>query len=165
MSNQATLLHDAVQEALQKYGLQYEVMECDPNLADTAVFCEHYKLSPDQTCNCIIASSKTDPVQYACCLILATQKLDVNKRVRSLLNVKRCSFASAEQTLELTGMIIGGVTPVGLPDVPIYVDALIMQTEKIILGGGNRSSKLIIHPTELMKLPRVQVVESLGIPR
>jgi prolyl-tRNA editing enzyme YbaK/EbsC (Cys-tRNA(Pro) deacylase) len=165
MTNLIAQLHPAVQQGLERYGIKCEVMECDPNLADTAAFCEHYKFAPEQTCNAIIAAAKTEPVKYACCVILATCKLDVNKKVCSLLEVKRCSFASGEQTLELTNMLIGGVTPIGLPDLPIYIDAALMRNERVVLGGGNRSTKILLNPAELQKLPNVHVIEQLGLPR
>jgi prolyl-tRNA editing enzyme YbaK/EbsC (Cys-tRNA(Pro) deacylase) len=79
--------------------------------------------------------------------------------------VKKASFASAEQTLELTGMQIGGVTPFGLPDIPIYIDSAVMNNEEVVLGGGNRSTKVLLNPKELQKLPGAQVVEGLASPR
>jgi prolyl-tRNA editing enzyme YbaK/EbsC (Cys-tRNA(Pro) deacylase) len=165
MTNAIELLHPAVAESLKKYGIEQEVMACDPDMADTAAFCEHYKISPTQTANCIIAVGKSEPLTYACCVVLATCKLDVNKKLSQLLGIKRCSFAGGEQTLDLTGMMIGGVTPFGVPEMPIYIDAAVMNNEKIVLGGGNRSSKLLLNPAELHKLPNVQIVEALGIPR
>lgn len=165
MENLKSEIHPAVRTAAERFGLAFEVMDCDPNLADTAAFCEHYKFAPEETCNAIIAASKSDPVQYACCLILATCKLDVNKKVSQLMGIKRLSFASAEQTLELTGMQIGGVTPVGIPEIPIYIDAAIMNNNRVVIGGGNRSTKLLMDPKELLKLPHAEVIENLGIPR
>jgi len=37
-----------------------------------------------------------------------------------------------------------------------------MACEKIILGGGNRASKLLLPPGGLLKLPNVEVVEELA---
>ena len=81
-------------------------------------------------------------MKFACCIVLATCKLDVNKKVSALLETKKVSFASAEQTLELTGMQIGGVTPFGLPDIPIFIDSMVMEQKEVIMGGGNRSTKV-----------------------
>ena len=162
---QTVELHPSVAAALKQCGIVHEVMECDPNLADTAAFCEHYKFRADETCNAIIAASKTDPIKYACCLVLATCKVDVNRKVCELLSVKRCSFASAEQTLELTGMMIGGVTPPGVPDMPIYIDAAVMQNQRVVIGGGNRSTKILLNPHELLKLPHAEAIDQLGLPR
>lgn len=159
------LLHPKVAEAIRLYDLGVTVLACDPNLADTAMFCEHYKFALEQACNTIVVATKSDPVKYACCLVLATYKLDVNKTVCRLLEVKRCSFATGEQTIETTDMQIGGVTPVGIDNMPSYIDAAVMETETIVLGGGNRSSKLLINPSELNKLPNVHIVKGVGLPR
>lgn len=161
----STQLHPTVEECLQKCGILFQVLPCDPALADTAAFCSHYGYAENQTANCIIAAGKTDPVKYACCVVLAACKLDVNKTVCRLLGVKKASFASADQTLELTGMQIGGVTPFGLPDIPIYIDAAVINNAEIVLGGGNRSSKVLLNPRELAKLPNVQIVEGLAVAR
>lgn len=159
-------LDEKVQAAVDTLGIVHEVLDCDPELADTAAFCEHYGKDPSQAANTIIVASKTDPMQYVVCVVLAATKLDVNKKVRELTGVKRWSFASAEQTLAVSGQMIGGVTAFGLPeDLIIYVDAAVMQQPEVIMGGGNRSSKLLLNPAELKKLPVVQVVEGLGIPR
>jgi len=159
------LLHPRVAEAIRQHGVKAEVLECDPNLADTAAFCQHYKFAPEHTCNAIVVAGKSNPVKYACCVILATCKLDVNKTVSNLLEVKRCSFATGEQTVETTEMQIGGVTPIGIDNMPVYLDSAVMDNETVLLGGGNRATKLIIRPSELTKLSNVQIVKGLGLPR
>lgn len=165
MIEKTELLHPLVAARIVELNLNAEVMECDPAMADTAEFCKHYNIAPEKTCNAIVAAGKTAPVKYACCLILATCKLDVNKAVCRLLNIKKCSFASAEQTKQMTEMEIGGVTPVGVSNMPIFVDARVMENDKVVLGGGNRSSKLLIDPGELKKLEGLEVVQDLAILR
>ena len=60
-------------------------------------------------------------------------------------------------------MQIGGVTVFGLPDgLPIWVDARVMQRERIVLGGGSRSWKVIAPPSILTALPAVAVVDGLA---
>jgi prolyl-tRNA editing enzyme YbaK/EbsC (Cys-tRNA(Pro) deacylase) len=96
--------------------------------------------------------------------VLATTRLDVNKTVRSRLGVKKASFASAEQTQELTGMMIGGVTPFALPDdLPIWVDARVVERERLLMGGGSRSCKVVGPPTLLTTQPHVEIVEGLAL--
>lgn len=159
------ILHTQVAASIKEHALKVEVLECDPQFADTAAFCEQYKIAPEQTCNAIIVVGKSNPVRLCCGLILSTCKLDVNKVVSGLLQIKRCSFATAEQTIEATSMEIGGVTPIGVANMPIYIDSRVMEVEKVVLGGGNRSSKLRIDPAELKKIPTVEVIENLAIPR
>lgn len=161
----ATILLPIVETALHDAGINYKEFACDPELADTAQFCERYGLSTDQSANTIIVASKTDPAQYAACVVLATTKLDVNKKVCQLLGVKKASFAPMDKALELSGMEYGGVTIFGLPkDMPVYVDARVMACSEIVMGGGNRTSKVLLRPSELSKLPQVTVVQDLAKP-
>ncbi len=156
--------HDPVLAAAEATGHPYEVVPCDPALADTAAFCEHYDYSLDQSANAIVVAGKSTPRVYVVCLVLATMRLDVNKTVKRRLGVKS-SFASADETKETTGMSIGGVTPYGLPaDLPIWIDAHVMEVDDIIVGGGGRDRKLLVPPESLAALPGAIVVEDLAKP-
>jgi prolyl-tRNA editing enzyme YbaK/EbsC (Cys-tRNA(Pro) deacylase) len=142
----------------------YRAIEIDPALADTADFCAHYGYPLETSANCILVASKDDPPVLAACVVLATTKLDVNKRVRKLLGVRKLSFAPPELTREVTGMEIGGVTPFGLPsDLPLYLDARIRDLDGVIVGGGSRALKLLVPPAALETVGGVYV-EDLAQP-
>lgn len=159
-------LDPRVRAALERTGVAYEVLVCDPALADAAAFCDHYGFPMEQAANTLVVSSrKVEPRKVAVCVVLGISRLDVNHRVSELLQVKRLSFADAEVTMQLTGMMIGGVTAFGIEGLPIYVDAAVMEQGQVVMGGGNRSSKVLIAPTELLKLPEVEVVSHLALPR
>jgi prolyl-tRNA editing enzyme YbaK/EbsC (Cys-tRNA(Pro) deacylase) len=67
------------------------------------------------------------------------------------MNVRKLSFAPADVTTDVTGMIMGGVTPFALPsDLPLYVDAAVMAKDWVIVGGGSRSLKIKISPEALL---------------
>ena len=152
-----------IRQFLEQAGHPYEVWDCDPEMADTADFCQHYSVPLGHSANTILVKSKTGEAKFAACVLLATHRLDVNHTVRKKLGARRISFASAEQTQELTGMTIGGVTPLALPDgLAIWVDETVMQREYIILGGGNRSSKLKINPQILKQVASLQIVAGLA---
>lgn len=153
-----------VRESLGALGVVYEIVECDPALADTAAFCEHYRIPPSQSANAILVASRKEPRQYVACLVLADSRLDVNHTVSRLMGVKRLSFATADETVALTGMMVGGVTPFGLPaEVPLYVDRRVMDADWIIVGGGSRSIKVKISPAVFEKMPNATIVEGLAI--
>ncbi len=164
--NDPSILHDRVREALHASNItEFEVLACEAHLADTAEFCSHYGISPDEACNAILVALKTTPRRYVACLVRADTKLDVNKKVSELTGVKRLSFASGDETAELTGMMIGGVTIPGLPpEIPIYLDHRVMERPRIIIGGGNRTSKIRLAPTELLKLPNASTAD-VAVPR
>ena len=159
----ADVLHPAVRDALDALGVDFEVMECDPALADTAAFVAAYGIPLDRSANTIVVASKGAEPTYVACVVLATTALDVNNVVRREMGVRKASFAAAEPVRALTGMEIGGVTPFGLPgDLPVLVDARVMDRDWFVLGGGNRSSKLRVGPGALRRLPNVRVVRDLA---
>ncbi len=155
----------ALERALAGHG-ESELFACDPALADTAAFCEAYGFDLGDSANTIVVIGKSDPPVYAACVVLATHRLDVNRVVKERLGTRKASFASQDEARELTGMAIGGVTAFGLPDaLPLWVDAAVMDRERIVLGGGSRSWKVIAPPSILLTLPNVAVVEGLAAPR
>lgn len=163
---EAALLHPSVREHLARIGVEFEVMACDPALADTAAFVEAYGVPLERSANTIVVASKGAEPTYAACIVLATTSLDVNRVVRREMGVRKASFAGADAVRGLTGMEIGGVTPFGLSDdLPILVDARVMEPDWVVLGGGNRSSKLKLAPESLRSLPSLRVIEGLAYER
>lgn len=153
-----------VTSALGKYGINYEVLLIEPDYADTSEFCSRYDCQLENSGNTIIVASKRGPKKYVACLVLAHTRLDVNKVVTSLMGTTRASFASSEESQQMTGMLLGGVTPFGLPlDIPVYVDERIRSVEYLIVGSGDRSSKLKITASELDKVPNLMFVSGLAV--
>ena len=165
MSVDSSILHPTVHQTLDAVSAVYETVPCDPTLADTAEFCAAYGFAADETCNTILVVLKKSPREYVACLVRSDTRLDVNHRVAAAVGCKRLSFASAEETAELTGMMIGGVTVAGLPPtMPILIDEAVFEKAAIIVGGGNRSSKVRIAPEQLLKLPNVSRA-AVSVPR
>ena len=143
----------------------HELFACDPALADTAAFCAAYGFDPADSANTIVVVGKSNPPVYAACVVLATHRLDVNRTVRNRLGTRKASFASADETRALTGQQIGGVTAFGLPaGLPLWVDAAVVARERIVLGGGSRSWKVLAPPSILLTIEGVEVVEGLASP-
>lgn len=163
MNNKRADIEAKVIGDLDILGISYQLIHCDPQFADTSVFCEKYGYSLDECGNTILVASKKEPKQYAACVVRASMKLDVNKTVRKLMGVQRLSFASAEETMKLTGMLIGGVTVFALPtDILLYIDRSLMDLKTVILGSGSRSSKININPLVFKEMPNARIVEGLS---
>ena len=156
-------IEQRVIDHLDALDARYEVIDCDPALADTAAFCEHYGYDPGVSANAIVVAAKRPPGKACLCLVLATTRLDVNRRVKGLLGVSRLSFAGAEATVEATGMEIGGVTPFGVTGgLPIYVDSRITALPECIVGGGSRAIKVLVDPEVFTRMDGVEVIEALA---
>jgi prolyl-tRNA editing enzyme YbaK/EbsC (Cys-tRNA(Pro) deacylase) len=153
----------ALRQLLDGLGVPYELVPCDPALADTAAFCAAYGYPLADSANTILVVGKGERPRYAACVVLATTRLDVNRTVRQRLDTRRASFAAPEETRAITGMELGGVTVFGLPPgLPIWADAGIMQRSRIVLGGGSRSFKIVAPPAILCALPGVEFVDGLA---
>ena len=156
-------LNARVRASLDALGVPYEVLAIDPDFADTAQFCEKYGIPLDHSANTIIVASKKEPKQYCACVVLATTRLDVNHAVKKLMGASRVSFASADETKALTGMMIGGVTVFALPaDVPLYVDERLMALDWLIVGGGGRDTKIRTSPEVFRRMPNTTIVPALA---
>jgi prolyl-tRNA editing enzyme YbaK/EbsC (Cys-tRNA(Pro) deacylase) len=153
----------SVLDSMITLGLEYEEMACDPALADTAQFCEAYGVPLNRSANTILVASRKPEGILVACLVLATTRLDVNGVVRRRMGVRKASFANAEQTLEVTGMEIGGVTIFGLPNsMPVWIDPRVMKCDWIVIGAGTRSAKIRLDPAQLTELEGFEVVDGLA---
>lgn len=150
---------------LASRGIVYEEMACDPNLADTAEFCAAYDIPLEKSANAILVASRKPEGHNAVCVVLAHTRLDVNGSVRRRLGVRKVSFAPADLTRELTGQEIGGVTIFGLPpDLPVWLDSRVMDCDWVIVGGGSRTAKIKLDPSQLADQPGFEVIEELALP-
>src|SRR3989454_5102424 len=129
-----------VVEVLGRLGVPYEREPIDPDYADTGLYCERYGVPLAHAANTIIVASKKEPRQYAACVVKATTRLDVNHAVRRLMGASKLSFASAEETRAVTGMLIGGVPGLARPPgIPGYGEGKPLAVEVVILGRGSRA--------------------------
>lgn len=142
---------------------QVSVSEIDPDLSDTAQFCERYEIGMDVSANCVVLAGKREgQLRYAACVVLATDRADVNGAVKRILDVRKASFAAMDEAVSLTSMEYGGITPVGLPgDWRILIAQEVFDAGAVVIGSGVRRSKLLIDGRQLAELPNGEVVPEL----
>ncbi|WP_460527354.1 YbaK/EbsC family protein [Flindersiella endophytica] len=164
------LLAEPVAKAVQNWPAgdvpvaELRTAEIDPELADTAAFCEAYQVGMEISANCVVVAGKRGgETTYAACMVLATQRADVNGVVRRHLGARKVSFAPMDTAVSLTGMEYGGITPVGLPaDWPILVDQSVAAAPYVVIGSGLRRSKLLLPGRALAGWPGSEVLELAG---
>src|SRR5262245_23902869 len=140
------------------------VAEIDPNLADTAAFCERYGVLLAESANCVVIAGRREGVtRFAACVVLATSRADVNGVARRALDVRKASFTATEVAVAETGMEYGGITPIGLPpEWPVLIDAAVAAAPQVVIGSGLRKSKLALAGKTLADLPGAVIIEDLG---
>ncbi len=162
------LLAKATAAALADWpgGAEAEVAPIDPDLADTAAFCEHYGVKLTESANCVVVAGKRGGVtSYAACLVTAVTRADVNGVVRRRMDARKATFAPLDDVVAATGMEYGGITPIGLPDEwPILIDARVVEQGHVVIGSGIRGSKLWLPGASLATLPSAEVIDGLANP-
>lgn len=136
----------------------------DPELADTAAFCQRYGVAPEASANCVvIAGRRGGETRYAAAMVLAIHRVDVNGALRRALDVRKASFAAMADAVAATGMEYGGITPLGLPaDWPIYLSEQVVTAGTVVIGSGLRRSKLRLDGPLLAELPGAELVPGLS---
>ncbi|MBM6544690.1 YbaK/EbsC family protein [Janibacter sp. YIM B02568] len=137
-----------------------KVAPIDPDLADTAAFCEAYDSPPSSSANCVVvAGRRAGELRYAAVLVLATDRADINNVIRRHLDVRKVSFAPMDEAVALTGMEYGGITPIGLPaDWPVLIDEGVAAAGEVVIGSGIRGSKILVDAADLVALPSAEVI-------
>jgi prolyl-tRNA editing enzyme YbaK/EbsC (Cys-tRNA(Pro) deacylase) len=159
------LLAPSVAVAVSAYpGLDAQVAEIDPELADTAAFCERYVVGLDVSANCVVVLGRRGgESRFAACVLLATTRADVNGVVRRRLDARRASFAPMDVAVAETGMEYGGITPLGLPPGwSLLVDARVVDVPLVVVGSGLRRSKVVLPGAALALLPGAEVLADLA---
>lgn len=145
-SEHPELLAAPVTAAIATHRIECWVAAIDPELADTAAFCAAYDVPLETSANCVVvAGRRGETTTMAACLVLASDRADVNKTVRKHLDVRKISFAPMDEATSQTQMEYGGITPIGLPaDWPVLIDEAVAASGLVVIGSGIRGSKILI---------------------
>lgn len=141
----------------------FETLRIDPADADTARFCARYGFTAEESANCILAVAKSGERRHAAALVQASRRLDLNRHARLLVGARKASFAPEEDTVAVTGMLPGGVTPLALPEgLALFLDAGVLGQPRVVIGGGSRGLKIVLAPAGLAGLRGAVVVPELA---
>jgi Ala-tRNA(Pro) deacylase len=91
-------------------------------------------------------------------VLSAAKQLD-SGAIKQRFAAKKTRFASAEELLELTGLVPGSVPPFGKPLLPfdLYIDNSILESEKIAFNAGSLTDSVIMAVSDYRKLADPEV--------
>lgn len=155
----------SVRTAIGELGISATVIACDPNLPDSRAFGEQHGMPLHRIANTILLASRRGGERCGVFVVPADARLDVNGRAKRLMGASKVSFASHDQTHELTGMELGSVSPFGLPaGLAIFVDERVLSNSFVVVGSGVRRSRLQIPSSAFRLIPEAELVTGLSLP-
>lgn len=159
----APRVHAALASAPGDPVLVAEIQDSD---SDTASFFHAFDLDPIHGANCVIVEAiRGENRQFAACVALGADRIDFNGTVRAQLGARRVRMASPD-IVKTLDMQPGGVTPFGLPiEWPVLVDIAVAQAAELIIGSGNRVSKLLTSGKVIAAIPNAEVLKLTREPR
>ena len=96
---------------------------------------------------------------FLLCLVAGDKRCSLNK-IKKILGEKDVSMGNAEQVKQVTGFIIGGVSPVGhLNPIKIYIDQSLSRFENIFGAAGHPNCVFKINFIDLQKITSGEVMD------
>ena len=88
--------------------------------------------------------------------LLSVDSPESRAAIRKHLGASRFRFATAEELLELTGVVPGCVPPFGRPILPLdlYVDSSILENDRIAFNAGSLTDSMIMDRATWMEIAR-----------
>ena len=135
-----------IQEILERHGL--EALEFEPGSTPTSeMAAARIGVRVGQIAKSILMAGKDGSFRLA--VLPGDTKLAAPK-FKKATGVKH-RMASAEETLEHTGLRIGGVCPFGMNGIQVYIDHRLEHYERIYPAAGTDASGVPMHMQDLVR--------------
>ena len=99
--------------------------------------------------------------------VFSAARLLSSRAIRHHLGAKRFRFASADELMELTGLVPGCIPPFGRPILPLqlYVDTSIVANDRIAFNAGSLTDSIVIDRTSYIELAQPVEIFEFSKPR
>ena len=93
-------------------------------------------------------------------IILGHRRVDT-KKLKDVIG-KKVRIAKPDEVLRHTGFEVGGVSPIGCKDVPIYLDKSLLDKEYVHSSAGCPYATLLIKTKDLIEHTKGRLVDVAG---
>lgn len=130
-----------IQELLKEHNMWYEAFEHTPvkTSEEAASLRTGYTIQQGAKALLLKVKPRGDKTKFIMCVLSGDRRLS-SARVKSEIDLKEIRFATQDEVYRITdGVVPGGVPPFGnLFGLDVYVDATLLQNEKIVFNAGDR---------------------------
>ncbi len=141
----------------------YEAITYDAGERDAEKIAMQLGVSPEQVFKTLVVAAPQDGRSSGkplLAVIPANRQLDL-KKLAKLTNVKKLKMASHQQAEALTGLQVGGISPLALINkgFTIFLDELAAEQAQIYVSAGERGTQIKLAPADLRKLTGARVAD------
>lgn len=150
-----------VHNYLLDLGIPHEICTLDESPRTAKQAAAMLGLEPCEVGKCLLVIVDSSPVLT---LVPADRRLDLAK-VAKVTRAGVAGLAKADETVRLTGYLLGATPPVALEtDMKLLVDRSLAHSELQLLytGGGEPNAILKIRPADLISMDRSEVADISG---
>ncbi len=145
-------VYEKIIQLLENSQVKYQALEHEPTPT-----CEDSArvrgTSMDQGAKALVCFADKKPVLI---VLPCSRKLDP-KLFKSLFTVRDLRFATPEEVLQLTGLQIGAIPPLGhIFNLPTYVDQTLSAESQIAFNAGDRTKSVIMSYSDYASLNQAQ---------
>lgn len=141
----------------------YEAITYDASERDAEKIAVQLGVPPEQVFKTLVVAAPKDgrsPQKPLLVVIPANRQLDL-KKLAKLINVKKLKMATHQQAEEMTGLQVGGISPLALINkgFAIYLDELAAERAQIYISAGERGTQIKLAPADLRKLTGARLAD------
>ncbi|GJM42112.1 MAG: Cys-tRNA(Pro)/Cys-tRNA(Cys) deacylase [Ardenticatenaceae bacterium] len=136
----------------------YEAIQYDASERDAEKIAQQLGVPPEQVYKTLVVTVPAGPRSKPLLAVVpANHQLNL-KKVAKLLKVKKVKMATHQQAEQMTGLKVGGISPLALLNkgFAIYVDELALAQTHIFVSAGERGTQIKLSPADLCKVTKAK---------
>ena len=155
---------DHLAQFIQTHNIQAELLHFDVQTPTVAVAAEVAEVAAEQIVKSVLFMADEEPVLVLAC---GTSRI-AWKRLADYLGIsrKKLKMANATEVLDITGYVVGSVSPIGQRrKLRTIVEATIPTLPMVLAGGGELNALLKLETAVLLSAVQGEVVALVANPK
>ncbi len=144
---------------LEQAGIPYEAYHFSPSIHSAQGVADALGVPLETVYKSLVVMLPAE--RPALVLVPGDRELDLGRLARSL-GVKRVRMATQREAERVTGLKVGGISPLALGQrqLPVYLDRAALALEDLLLSAGRRGTNLRLRVEDLVAITEAEVVEA-----
>lgn len=144
---------------LEARNIEHEIIGYDKSIRDARLVAEAVGRPAEAVFKTLVAQAQSSKKPI---LVLIPSNTSLNlKRLAKALGEKKMAMASHHDAERLTGLEVGGISPLALLDKrwPVYLDSFAEALPEVVISAGQRGTQVRLGTDALMDLTGCQLID------